>query len=130
MTSTHYLLAADLLLVLHVLIVLFIVGGLILILLGGTLRWPWVRLRWFRLLHLAAIGVVVMQAWLGRLCPLTLWEQALRAKAGAASSYTGSFIAHWLSELLYYTAPAWVFTLCYSVFGLLVLWSWFKVRPH
>lgn len=129
MTSSHYLLAADLLLVLHALVVLFIVGGLVLILAGGALRWQWVHQRWFRVLHLVAIGVVVLQAWLGRLCPLTLWEQALRAKAGAAS-YAGSFIAHWLGELLYYTAPAWVFTSGYSLFGLLVLWSWFKVAPR
>lgn len=129
MTPSYYLLAADLLLVLHVLVVLFILGGLALILAGGALQWRWVRRRWFRVLHLVAIGVVVLQAWLGRLCPLTLWEQALREQAGA-TTYTGSFIAHWLGELLYYSAPAWVFTLGYSLFGLLVLWSWFKVRPQ
>jgi len=114
--------------VLHVLVVLFIVVGLALILAGGALQWRWVRRRWFRMLHLLAIGVVVLQAWLGRLCPLTIWELQLRAQAGE-TTYTGSFIAHWLGELLYYSAPAWVFSLSYSLFGLLVLWSWFKVRP-
>jgi hypothetical protein len=114
--------------VLHVLVVLFIVAGLALILAGGALQWRWVRRRWFRVLHLVAIGVVVLQAWLGRLCPLTIWELQLRAQAGD-TTYTGSFIAHWLGELLYYHAPGWVFTLGYSLFALLVLWSWFKVRP-
>jgi len=129
MTSTHYLLAADLLLVIHIMVVLFIIGGLALILAGGALHWPWVRRRWFRVLHLAAIGVVVLQAWLGQLCPLTIWEQALRARAGEAV-YTGSFIAHWLGELLYYNAPAWVFSAGYTGFGILVVWSWIKVRPQ
>jgi hypothetical protein len=114
--------------VLHVLVVLFIVAGLALILAGGVLQWRWVRRRWLRVLHLVAIGVVVLQAWLGRLCPLTIWELQLRAQAGD-TTYTGSFIAHWLGELLYYNAPGWVFTLGYSLFALLVLWSWFKVRP-
>lgn len=129
MTSTHYLLAADVLLVLHVLIVLLLVGGLALIIAGGALHWQWVRHRWFRVLHLVAIGVVVLQTLLGRLCPLTIWEQALRAKAETAT-YAGSFITHWLSELLYYNAPAWTFTLGYLLFGLLVLWTWFKVPPR
>ncbi len=128
MTPSQYLLAADLLLVLHVLVVLFIVAGLALILAGGVLQWCWVRRRWFRVLHLVAIGVVVLQAWLGRLCPLTIWELQLRSQAGE-TTYTGSFIAHWLGALLYYNAPGWVFTLGYSLFALLVLWSWFKVRP-
>jgi polyferredoxin len=72
---------------------------------------------------------VVVQAWLGRICPLTVWESALRERAGDAV-YTGSFIAYWLDELLYYQAPAWVFTLVYSLFGALVLASWYFVRPR
>ena len=125
----HYRLAADALLVLHVGVVVFIVGGLLLTLLGGALHWRWVRRRSFRITHLVAISVVVLQAWLGRLCPLTTWEMALRTKAGDAS-YSGSFIAHWLGELLYYQAPLWVFAVAYSVFGLLVVAAWVWVRPH
>ena len=124
-----YLLAADALLVLHVLVVVFIVAGLLLVCAGGVLGWPWVRNPWFRILHLVAIGVVVAQAWAGELCPLTEWEQALRLRAGE-EAYSGSFIAHWLGELLYYDAPMWVFVLCYSVFGALVLGAWYLVRPR
>ncbi|MGH8119146.1 MAG: DUF2784 domain-containing protein, partial [Gammaproteobacteria bacterium] len=89
----------------------------------------WVRNPWFRVAHLLAIGVVVSQAWLGVLCPLTTLEMALRDRAGGAV-YPGSFIAHWVEFLLYYRAPAWVFTLCYSVFGVLVAASWLAVRPR
>jgi hypothetical protein len=84
---------------------------------------------WFRLLHLVAIAVVVLQSWLGVICPLTIWEMQLREKAGDAY-YAGSFIAHWVEELLYYNAPPWVFMVLYSLFGLLVLLSWFWVRPR
>ena len=124
-----YLLAADAILYGHLLFVLFVVLGLLLILAGKPLAWPWVRNPWFRLAHLLAIGVVVVQSWLGQVCPLTRWEMALRTKAGDAT-YTGSFIAHWVESLLYYQAPTWVFAACYTAFGTLVLASWFWVRPR
>lgn len=128
-TSTLFRLAADLLLLLHFLFVLFVVGALVLIFAGKALSWSWVRNPWFRLAHLGAIGIVVIQAWLGVICPLTTWEMALRARAGDAV-YTGSFIAHWVEAILYYQAPPWVFTLCYTVFGALVAAAWFWVRPR
>ena len=128
-TEAINLVAADAILVIHVLFVLFVIIGLLLVLLGKALSWRWVRNPWFRLAHLAAIGIVVLQAWLGAICPLTTWEMHFRARAGSAV-YAGSFISHWLRELLYYEAPAWVFTVCYSAFGLLVLLSWLWVRPR
>ncbi len=124
-----YRLAADLLLILHVAFVAFVVVGLVLILAGGVRGWAWVRNPWFRVVHLAAIGFVVLQAWLGRVCPLTTWEMALRAQAGDAT-YAGSFIAFWLGEVLYYDAPMWVFGLVYTVFGALVVVGWFRVPPR
>lgn len=127
--SSFYLLLADLILIMHVLVAGFVVLGLVAIYLGFFLQWHWVRNRLFRLLHLAAIAIVVLQAWLGQICPLTLWEMALRQKAGGAT-YAGSFIQHWLQALLYYRAPDWVFTALYTGFGVLVLASWFIVRPY
>jgi hypothetical protein len=127
--GTLYLVAADALLYAHALFVAFVVFGLLFIYAGKLLAWSWVRNPWFRLAHLGAIGVVVLQSWLGLICPLTTWEMALREKAGEAT-YAGTFISHWLESILYYSAPAWVFTLCYTVFGLLVLASWFWVPPH
>ena len=124
-----YRVAADLLLLVHTLFVVFVVLGLLLILAGRSLGWSWVRNPWFRLAHLAAIGVVVSQAWLGIVCPLTTWEMALREKAGDAL-YSGAFVAHWLEELLYYQAPPSVFTVAYTVFAALVVLSWFWVRPR
>lgn len=124
-----YLLAADALLFTHVLFVAFVIFGLLFIFAGKLFSWPWVRNPWFRLAHLIAIGVVVLQSWLGIICPLTNWEMALREKAGDAV-YAGTFVSHWLETILYYNAPAWVFILCYTAFGLLVLASWFWVRPY
>ncbi|NNF68057.1 MAG: DUF2784 domain-containing protein [Gammaproteobacteria bacterium] len=127
--SIVYRVAADLLLFMHTVLVGFIVFGLLLILIGKFQRWRWIRNPWFRYTHLAAIGVVVAQSWLGVICPLTTWEMALREKAGDAS-YTGAFIAHWLESVLYYQLPPWVFVLSYTLFGLLVAAAWLWIRPR
>lgn len=124
----YYLFAADLLLAIHVGFVAFVIAGLFLILAGKLAGWRWVRSMKFRVIHLAAIGIVVLQAWLGRICPLTLWEMALRERAGDVT-YAGSFVAHWLEEILYYEAPAWVFAVCYTIFGVAVLAAWIWIRP-
>ena len=126
----YYRITADLVLAVHASFVLFVILGLVLIGVGGVRRWRWVQNPWFRLGHLLAIGVVAAQAWLGAICPLTSLEMALRSRAGDAV-YRGSFIAHWMKTLLYYEAPLWVFAICYTAFGLLVVASWIIVprRP-
>ena len=128
-SSTIYLLAADSILFLHVVVVVFVVFGLLLIITGKFCNWLWVRNPWFRLLHLLAICTVVLQSWLGVICPLTSLEMTLRARAGDAV-YTGSFITHWFEQLLYYQLPPWVFVLGYTVFGIIVGISWFWIRPR
>jgi len=123
-----YQLLADLVLALHLAIVLFVVGGLVLIVVGNLRAWHGVNAPWFRSLHLAAIAVVIAEAWFGATCPLTSVEMWLREKA-RTSTYGGSFIEHWASSLLYYEAPSWVFTAGYSLFGLLVAATWWYFPP-
>ena len=124
-----YRLLADVVLVVHVAIVAFVIGGLVLVWVGQWLRWQWVNEVWFRLAHLGAIGIVVAEAWFGVVCPLTTLEMWLRARAGN-HTYAGSFIEHWLQRLLYYDAPQWVFVVGYSMFGLLVLATWWLFPPR
>lgn len=124
-----YQFAADAILLAHLIFVVFVVFGLLLILTGKRLHWSWVRNPWFRLMHLIAIGAVVLQSWLGVICPLTIWEMALRSKAGDGV-YAGSFVSYWLQRILYYQAPEWVFGLCYTLFGALVAVSWCWVKPR
>lgn len=127
--TISYGVMADTVLLLHAAVVVFVVGGLVTVVLGGWRDWAWVRSRWFRIGHVAAIGVVVLQAWLGQDCPLTTLENGLRQQAGAAG-YDGGFVAHWVARLLYWEAPAWVFTLAYSVFGALVALAWWMWPPR
>ena len=115
---------ADAILVVHALFVLFVVGGLALVLAGAG-RWSWVRNRTFRILHLAAIALVTAEALLGVTCPLTAWEDALRGGGPARS-----FVGRWVARALYYDFPEWVFAVCYSAFALAVLWAWRAVPPR
>lgn len=129
LSPTTATLLADALLALHVGIVIFVVGLLPLVLIGGALGWRWVRHFGLRLTHLALMVFIAAQAWLGQLCPLTEWEQDLRRHAGQ-SGYSESFIEHWLSRLLYWEAPWWVFVAAYTGFAVGVGVAWWGVRPR
>ena len=123
-----YQLLADAVLTLHVAVVAFVVGGLVLVVIGNLRNWWWVNSLSFRLAHLGAIVLVVAEAWLGVTCPLTAFEMWLRTRAHA-TTYSGTFIEHWLQRVLYYEAPSWVFALGYSLFGLLVVATWLYFPP-
>ena len=83
-------LAADLLVLLHLLFILFVVAGALLVL------WkPWIA--W---LHLPAALWGAAVEFGGWICPLTPLEQALRAAAGA-EGYRSGFIEHYLLPVIY-----------------------------
>lgn len=84
------LLAADMVVVLHVAFIVFAV-------LGGVLAWRNLRLAW---LHLPAAAWAAYVELTATVCPLTPLENALRA-SGGASGYTGSFVERYLMPLLY-----------------------------
>ncbi len=125
---SFYPVAANVTLILHVSYVVFVLFGLILTWLGIVFRWQWIRNRWFRGVHLAMIGIVVFEAWLGIVCPLTTWENWFRQKSGQ-SIYDGDFIAIWLRSLIFFEAPPWVFTCGYTFFGAAVLGTLWLAPP-
>jgi polyferredoxin len=116
---------ADALLVLHFLIAAFIVAGLVLVWIGAARGWRWVRNRWFRYLHLAAIVFVAGEAVLGIACPLTVWEDVLRGEARP-----DSFVARWVRRLLFYRAPEWTFGVAYVAWAAATLVTLRAVPPR
>lgn len=116
---------ADVVLVVHFAFVLSVVGGFALILAGAALGWRWVRNRAFRYAHLAAIVFVAAESLVGIACPLTVWEHVLRRTAPDGPS----FVAHWVSRLLYYDLPGWAFTTGYVVFASAVAVTFWLVPP-
>lgn len=120
---------ANVIVLIHFAYVAFLVLGLAAILLGIAFRWRWVRNRWFRLIHLAMIGIVVAEALAGVACPLTVWEHRLRLQAGQ-TTVDGDFIASWVHRIMFYRAEPWVFTVVYVAFGLAVLATWIVAPPR
>lgn len=118
-------LLADAILVVHFLFVLFVVGGLAGIWLGAWRGWAFARDLRFRLAHLAAILIVAGEALAGVMCPLTVWEDALRGRDSGKG-----FVARWIHAVLYYDWPAWVFTALYVGFALLVMATFALVPPR
>jgi Protein of Unknown function (DUF2784) len=125
-----HLALADLVLVVHAAFVAFVVVGLVLIWIGRWRRWAFVRNFWFRLGHLAAIGVVAAEALAGFVCPLTTWEDRLRLLAGAEQRYQGSFVQHWLHRVMFFDVGESVFTIAYTAFFLAVALSFWAVPPR
>jgi hypothetical protein len=110
-----------LILALHLAVIAFNVFGLVAIPLGAWLGWRFVRILWWRLLHLASLAVVAAQAIAGRPCFLTLWQQAL---AGASGRET-PLIMGWVNRMVFWPLPMWVFTALYlAVFAYVVALFW------
>jgi len=122
-------LIADLIVSIHFGYVTFVVGGLFVIILGGVLRWRFVKNFWFRAIHLAMILLVVFETLFGISCPLTEWEYELRIAAGQQNAGGESFIARLIHLLIFYNFPQIVFTVAYCVFGIAVLISWRLIPP-
>ena len=87
------LLAANLLVLLHLAFVLFVVFGAILV------RYR----RWVMWVHLPAALWGAFISAIGGVCPLTPWENHLRQLAGQ-SGYQGGFIEHYIIPVLYPSA--------------------------
>ena len=115
---------ADVVLVVHFAFVAFVVGGLAAIWIGAAAGWRWVRGFRFRVIHLAAICFVAAEALLGVVCPLTLWEDALRGRESESG-----FIARWIHAVMFYQLPPWVFTTSYVAFAVIVALTFRFVPP-
>jgi len=114
-----YVFLADVIAAIHVGYVLAVLVGLVLILVGKAVGWRWVGNRWFRLIHLGMIVIVILRAAIWDACPLTWWEQDLRTLGGQVD-YEGSPVGKFLHDLIHFNAPLWVFQTAYVCFGLLV----------
>lgn len=121
---------ADLIVVIHLIYVTIVVGGLFVILIGGALKWRFVRNFWFRVIHLAMILIVVFEALFGIVCPLTDWEYDLRVAAGQQDVTNMSFIARLVHHLIFFEFPPYVFTIGYCLFALAVIISWRRIPPR
>lgn len=113
---------ADAVLALHLLVIGFNVFGLVVIPLGAWLGWRFVRVAWWRVLHVAALAVVAGQALAGRACFLTLWQDALAGRPG----HPLPLLMRWVNRVIFWPLPLWVFAALYVlvwVYVLVLLWA-------
>lgn len=95
-----YKILADIIVVIHFIWVLFMLVGFILTVAGFW--WRGFFDKWlFRTLHMGGILFVGIMVALKQYCPLTLWENVLRAKYDPSLLYAGSCIVHYVQRLLY-----------------------------
>lgn len=113
---------AQAILVLHLAIIAFNVLGLIAIPLGAALHWRWVRIRWWRALHVASWALVAAQAALGRACFLTLFQDEL-----TGSGARPPLIERWVESVIYWPLPIWVFGAIYLVLFAAAIALWWAV---
>ena len=122
------MLVADIVAIIHLGYVVFVILGFICIVAGIIFRWRWIRNPWFRILHLAAIIAVAMEAIVGVNCPLTVLEFRLRYPNGQFQE-RGSFIGGLIDSILFYDAPGWLFTAVYSCFAIAVFITFIMAPP-
>jgi len=116
---------AGLVLAAHLGVIAFNIFGLVAIPLGGWLGWRFVRARGWRLLHLASLAIVAVQALLGRACFLTTWQDEL---AGAPEQ--APLVARVINGLIYWPLPLWAFTTAYVVIFVYAAALWLLVPPR
>jgi len=113
--------AADAVLAVHVAIILFNLFGLVAVPVGAVCGWRFVRVRWWRILHILLLAMVAVQALAGRACILTLWQAAF---SGVAADHA-PLIARWVNRLIYWQLPIRVFAVLYfGVFGYALAMFW------
>jgi hypothetical protein len=122
-------LLADLILYFHFLYVLGVLVPIPLIVIGSWYDWKWVRLLWLRRVHACMMLLVVLEAFIGMICPLTEWETAIRAKGPGGNIYPKGFIAALVAKLLFSDFELWVYTLLYIVTALIIIDLYILIPP-
>lgn len=112
----------------HAFIILFNIFGLVAVPMGAWLRWRFVRIAWWRVLHLASLLIVAVQAVFGQACFLTLWQASL--ELGGADTVTPPLIYTWVNSLIYWPLPLWVFTVLYLAVLAYAAALWWLVPPR
>jgi hypothetical protein len=86
-----YKIAADLVVFIHLVWILFLIFG---VLIGR-------RIRWVMWTHLGGLGFSIVLQIVSAVCPLTYLEVWLRERHDPELAYPGSFITHYVEELVY-----------------------------
>ena len=122
---------ADLVVGIHLAYVAYVVVGQLLIIVAAPMKWQWAKNPWFRFTHLLAIGIVAYEAIYNIRCPLTVWEEQLRALGGQTFDGSETFMGRVLHSLLFVeNMPEIFFTTSYIAVLILVLQGLIMYPPR
>ena len=111
---------AEAVLAIHLLVIAFNLFGLIAIPLGGAFGWRFVRVRWWRWLHVASMAIVALQAIVGQVCFLTILQASLVGQTAKTP-----LIVSIVDRLVYWPIPFWVFEAAYvALFAFVIALLW------
>ena len=112
----------QLVLAIHLAVIAFNVLGLVAIPLGAKLGWTWVRIRWWRALHVVSWVVVAV---------LPIGQEAGAAEDGlTGDGAQDPLVMRWVNALIYWDLPMWAFTALYLALFATVLALWKLVPPN
>lgn len=91
-----YLIAADIVVIAHLLWILFLIFGAL----------PGRRHKWIRRFHIGGLLFAFYIQIINWYCPLTYLEVWLRNMHDPSLSYSGSFIIHYVEQVVYVNLPS------------------------
>ena len=113
---------ADIVLLIHFTIVIFITFGFFLIPIGYKSHWVWVKNFKLRIFHCGMMLFITLETLLGITCPLTIIENNLRG-----INKSTSFISYWVNQIIYWNLPSQFFIILYCavLIWTFLLWKFF-----
>jgi hypothetical protein len=114
---------------LHFAVVVFNVFWIVAIPLGAWRGWNFISSVWWRGAHVIVLAVVALQAAVGALCFLTLWQSALLRAAGGSADER-SLIETIVTRLIFWPLPLWAFVVIYLAAFAYTLAMWWLVPPY
>ena len=119
------ILIADIILIFHFCVVIFITFGFFLIPIGYKFGWVWITNLKLRIFHCGMMMFVTLETLLGITCPLTSIENNLRGIYESTS-----FVSYWIKKIIYWDFPTQFFIILYFVFLVwtFLIWKFFPPR--
>jgi hypothetical protein len=119
---------AHIILALHAACSAFVLLMPLLVPLGMWFAWPWVQEPWLRQIHLGLVLFIAAEVIFGKPCPLMVWENHCRVRAGMPL-YTTGFFDYWVERLLKIPFKDWMFESIFFTVGAATVAEYFLLGP-
>ena len=117
---------ADIILVLHFGIVLFITSLFFLIPVGYKFNWIFTKNIKIRVFHAGLMTFVTIETFLGIACPLTYLENYF---LNENENENKLFLSYWLNKIIYWDLPSYFFLIIYLICLVWTFIMWYKFPP-